>query len=106
MDLRSFGTHLRRRRKELGLTQRKLADKVGLSESEVSRIETAKVDDIEAETLYGLAKALKWDAFQMQEAYHGTWPGESKQAVPNSIKSALGELLKSLPRDLVDEFLP
>ncbi len=53
------GQRIRRRRKELGLTQAALAKLAGCEQSTISELETGESKMPSAENLQGLAKALK-----------------------------------------------
>jgi transcriptional regulator with XRE-family HTH domain len=54
-----LGTRIRRRRRELELTQVQLAELTGLPQFHISAIETGRIADIKTETLWQLAKALR-----------------------------------------------
>ena len=53
---------IKTRRKELGWTQQELADKTGIAQSEISRIETEAIHDIETQRLRTLAIGLETSA--------------------------------------------
>ena len=53
-----MGERIKNRRKEIGLTQRELADKVGISRNSLSRIELAVVPNLTVHTAMRLAKVL------------------------------------------------
>jgi len=53
-----IGNKIKERRKELGWTQKQLADSAKIAQSEISRIETENIKDIETQRLRKLAKAL------------------------------------------------
>lgn len=50
---------IKTRRKELGLTQRQVADRVGVSEATVSRWESGEIGEMIRSNIYMLAKTLK-----------------------------------------------
>ena len=55
---------LKRRRTELGLTQREVAESVGVSEATISRWESGIIKDMRSNRLAALAKVLQlplWD---------------------------------------------
>lgn len=56
MDIKSY---LRQRRKELRLTMKEVADKVGVSESTISRWESGVIANMTRENISSLAKALQ-----------------------------------------------
>lgn len=58
--LKDFGNHLRKLRKEKSLTQEKLAFKIGLEISQISRIERGLLNT-SISTAYEIAKALDLD---------------------------------------------
>jgi transcriptional regulator with XRE-family HTH domain len=54
-----LGDRVQARRKELGLTQERLAADSGLKQFHISRIESGDIKDIKGETLRRLARALR-----------------------------------------------
>lgn len=58
--LKDFGNHLRRLRKEKNLTQEKLAFKIGLEISQISRIERGLLNT-SISTVFEIANALELD---------------------------------------------
>lgn len=67
MDNNSLGTTVRAKREELHMTQPELAERVGTSQSHVSRIETDQCVP-SAVLLVKLAGALKMSAAELLEA--------------------------------------
>lgn len=67
MDNNSLGTTVRAKREELQMTQPELAERVGTSQSHVSRIETDQCVP-SAVLLVKLAGALKMSAAELLEA--------------------------------------
>lgn len=59
MEKISIGELLKRRRNELSLTQRQIANLVGVTEATVSRWESGDIDNMRRDKIAGLAKALK-----------------------------------------------
>ena len=59
MLMQDFGAKLKKRRKELGITQTELAKMVGMTTSNISRYETGAIKDIQLNMLDKLASALK-----------------------------------------------
>jgi transcriptional regulator with XRE-family HTH domain len=57
-NMLGIGNKIKERRKELGWTQKQLADSAKIAQSEISRIETENIKDIETQRLRKLAKAL------------------------------------------------
>lgn len=53
-----IGERIKKRRKELGITQQELAAKVGVSRNSLSRIETADVPNMTVYTAMRIAQAL------------------------------------------------
>lgn len=63
MDI-SFGNYIRALRKEKNMTQRELAEKVGINFTYLSKIENGKLKEVQfpsEETIIKLAKSLKAD---------------------------------------------
>ena len=56
-DIRELGERVRETRKRLGMTQAQLAEKAGMANNTVSRIEGAQIN-LSAENLFDLADAL------------------------------------------------
>lgn len=59
MEKQSVGELLRKRREELSLTQRQIANEVGVTESTVSRWESGDIDNMRRDKIARLANALK-----------------------------------------------
>ncbi|WP_340694595.1 helix-turn-helix domain-containing protein [Hydrogenobacter thermophilus] len=74
MDPQELGEFIRRRRKELGMTQEELARKVGISRQVLINLEKGKIGSIRFIKLWGLLRELgydfcviKWNPFKRQE---------------------------------------
>lgn len=59
MEKISIGALLKKRRTELSLTQRQVANKVGVTEATVSRWESGDIDNMRRDKIAGLANALR-----------------------------------------------
>lgn len=59
MKKESIGEMLRKRRNELSLTQRQVANQVGVTEATVSRWESGDIDNMRRDKIASLANALK-----------------------------------------------
>jgi len=59
MEKISIGALLKKRRTELSLTQRQVANEVGVTEATVSRWESGDIDNMRRDKIAGLANALK-----------------------------------------------
>ena len=59
MEKISVGKLLRDRRNELSLTQRQVANQVGVTEATVSRWESGDIDNMRRDKIAGLANALR-----------------------------------------------
>jgi len=55
--LKVFAKHLKKTRKEIGLTQNQLAFEAGISLSQIARIETARINPT-LSTVFAIARAL------------------------------------------------
>ena len=53
-----LGDRILRRRRELNLTQAEVAEKTGLKQFHISRIESGDIKDVKGDTLRRLARAL------------------------------------------------
>ena len=90
--------YLARRRKELGLTQKEVADAVGVSEATVSRWESGEIANMRRDRIASLAKVLKSSAtFVMtgeneeNDVPDGFSPIPRTDVVPRDGKIACGE---------------
>jgi transcriptional regulator with XRE-family HTH domain len=54
-----LGKRIRRRRRDLDLTQEQLAEMTGLKQFHISRIESGDIKDVKGDTLRRLARALR-----------------------------------------------
>ena len=59
MEKVSIGEFFKKRRNELSLTQRQIANQVDVTEATVSRWESGDIDNMRRDKIAGLAKALK-----------------------------------------------
>ena len=59
MEKISVGELLKKRRNELSLTQREVANQVGVTEATVSRWESGDIDNMRRDKIASLAKALR-----------------------------------------------
>ena len=59
MEKISIGALLKKRRTELSLTQRQVANQVGVTEATVSRWESGDIDNMRRDKIAGLANALR-----------------------------------------------
>ena len=113
-----FGTQIRNRRKELGLTQDQVAARAGISKPYLSNIETTKVKNPPSDTvLHSLAEALEVDSAELTWLAHlERTPGDVRrehevlEAELAKLRGIVRELLKtrdaegaSTLRDTVDE---
>ena len=63
MQVRAFGANIRRERNALGMTQEKLADKVGLNPRTIQKIEAGKLNVLLTTVLrFGKALGCSWDS--------------------------------------------
>jgi len=88
MCMALLGERIRERRQELKLTQTELAQKTGLGQSSINRLENGDTPDPRASTLNALSAALGVSAEWLQgldEAH----PEEGSQEPPSSILSDL-----------------
>ena len=58
-DIKSVGTLIRDRRSELGITQKEVADFVGVSEAAVSRWESGEINNMRRDRIAALSKILR-----------------------------------------------
>ncbi len=71
MNPEEFGAFVRKRRKELKLTQKDLADKIGLSRQTIIQIEKGRIASLSYAKMWALVRTLgyeiklsKWNPFE------------------------------------------
>ena len=98
------GARVRARRRLLGLTQQRLAERVGIAHQQVAKYETG-VDQISAGRLFALARALGVEPGYFFEGLGGGEPARQRQVLelarsfvvlPRPQQEALGELARAL----------
>lgn len=105
MEKESIGELLRKRRNELSLTQRQVANQVGVTEATVSRWESGDIDNMRRDKIAGLANALKVSPLLIMgvedsEQYYRPVSGEELELlddyreVPAEDKSLIRGMLK------------
>lgn len=83
MEKISIGELLKRRRDELSLTQRQVANQVGVTEATVSRWESGDIDNMRRDKIAGLARALRVSPLLIMgidESEHSYTPVSNEQA--------------------------
>ena len=104
LNYQEIGSKIKQKRKALSLTQLELADKVGLTESSISRYESGKIAtmptstvnkicsvlNIEPAELLGITpeKAFEWDLKDILASVDEL-PAEYKDAIIDQIKSQI-----------------
>jgi transcriptional regulator with XRE-family HTH domain len=96
-----LGEYIKSRREDLGISQRGLAKKAGLSHSVVNKIELGDNPHPDTETLEKLADALKIHLSQLTDAIQGK-TGEAKANDPLLFQI---EALSPKKRKLVEDFV-
>lgn len=107
MEKISIGALLKQRRKELSLTQRQIAQEVGVTEATVSRWESGDIDNMRRDKIAGLANALKMSPLLimgMEDAGQSYNPVNSEEVellddyrnIPVEDKSMIRNVLKRL----------
>lgn len=92
----TFGIYIAKRREELGYSQRKLAQLVGLSHATISKIETGISVGFKFTTFLSLAKALKVKASDLIEIYEGRTEKASPASGPVEDDQNLWDALETL----------
>ena len=59
MDYKAIGVRIRRKRKELNLTQADLAKRIGLTESSISKYEAGKIETMPTSTVNRICSVLQ-----------------------------------------------
>lgn len=106
----SLGELIRRRRKQLGMTQRDLGEKIHMSHSTLSRLETTPGAFADTKTLVALSQALDLDLTGMLAKNHYIPDGESLSTIarargkmPQSERDRMMQLLRTEFVDYFDE---
>jgi len=99
----TMGKRIARKRKELGLQQTDLAEKLGLARQTVSMWETGTISDLRGKNLHKLAEIL-----QVSEdwiLFGGDDPPEVSTGSDDEIIKEICALVKRLPRDELQKIL-
>ena len=90
MDNAALGARMRARRKELGLTAAELGKRMGMTETQVSRLETGK-QGFRSETICALAKVLELEVIALLTDGGETPSAEDIFAyrIPASVQAAM-----------------
>jgi transcriptional regulator with XRE-family HTH domain len=97
----SFGAALRARRRAIGLSQRRLADRIGLDFSYVSKLENGRLPPPAADTIVAICGVLGAPAEELL-ALVGKLPSDVQQTVSAS-KSAQAFLRETQRMGLKDD---
>lgn len=106
----SLGEFVASRRRALGLSQRSLAKKAGLSSAAVSKIESGLSKELRASTLQALADALEISVMELMVLNQGEPPPTVVTEIPQEILDFMGQActrafmsaLQALSRSLTD----
>jgi transcriptional regulator with XRE-family HTH domain len=82
----NFGTKIRQRREQLGLSQQELARKLGMTQARISEIESGARPHVNLTNLRNLARALGVSA----DYLIGTWEDDAAPA-PTAAAATAGE---------------
>ena len=85
-----FGAHVRKLRKELGMTQKELAKLAGVTQSAITQIEVGGTKKLKADTLLKMSAALKTNPYHLM-----TGLGDNRASAPT----------EGAPAELVEIFL-
>ena len=97
LNYKEIGSKIKQKRKALSLTQLELADKVGLTESSISRYESGKIATMPTSTVNKICKVLNIEPAELL----GITPETSFEY---DLKDILG-LIDDLPSDFKKEIL-
>ena len=81
MKNNSIGKKLYARRKELSLTQKQIADYVGVTEATVSRWESGEIDNMRRDKIANLARVLKVSPLLIMGLTEEETPTDSKKII-------------------------
>jgi PAS domain S-box-containing protein len=106
--LMTFGQRLRELRNHKGLTQKELADRVGISLTYVSKLETGALPAPREKTIVGLANALDGELdelFGLAKKLPSHWLGQMNPEAARTLRSILkgDKLLKDSEADLREQ---
>ena len=89
-----FGDFIAQRREEIGLSQRELADKAGVTHAVISRIESGQSTEFKFSTFLGMSKALKLHPMELIAVYEGKPFPETAKPTPEAQDEAILEAFR------------
>lgn len=98
-NMHPFNEFIARRREELGLSQRDLAARVGVTHAIISRLESGQAGDFKFSTFLGLSAALNVHPMVLIRLYEGDIEASQAQTLPTddaALAAAFREFLAPL----------
>lgn len=100
LNYKEIGSKIRHRRKSLNLTQAQLADKVGLTESSISRYESGKISTMPTSTINKICSVLNIKPSELL----GLTAENSFEYDLKDILHSIEDLPLDIRNDLLDQF--
>ena len=98
LNYKEIGLKIKQKRKSLSLTQLELAEKVGLTESSISRYESGKIATMPTSTINKICKVLNIEPAELL----GLTPENSFEYDLKDILSSIDDLPLCIKKDLLD----
>jgi transcriptional regulator with XRE-family HTH domain len=100
LNYKEIGTKIKQKRKSLNLTQLELAEKVGLTESSISRYESGKISTMPTSTVNKICSVLHIEPSELL----GLTTQNSFEYDLKEILTSIDDLPKEVKKDLLDLF--
>ena len=100
LNYKEIGIKIKQKRKSLSLTQLELADKVGLTESSISRYESGKISTMPTSTVNKICKVLNIEPAELL----GITPENSFEFDLKDILTLVDDLPLDIKKDIIDQF--
>ena len=98
LNYQEIGLKIKQKRKSLSLTQLELAERVGLTESSISRYESGKIATMPTSTVNKICKVLNIEPSELL----GLTPENSFEYDLKDILSSVDDLPPNIKKDLLD----
>ena len=98
LNYKEIGLKIKQKRKALSLTQLELAERVGLTESSISRYESGKIATMPTSTVNKICKVLNIEPSELL----GLTPENSFEYDLKDILSSVDDLPPNIKKDLLD----
>lgn len=100
LNYKEIGAKIKQKRKSLNLTQLELADKVGLTESSISRYESGKIATMPTSTVNKICTVLNIEPAELL----GITPEKSFEYDLKDILASVDDLPLEFKKDILEQF--